>query len=80
VAAADLARLRGLLGMEVEEWVAAACGRMGLASPFRGAALCAADRAAVVSETLASGSTAANPRTVAAADVEALLAEIFAGA
>jgi alcohol dehydrogenase class IV len=47
-------------------------------SPFAGRRL--DDVAGIVAETLASGSTAANPRVVAAADVEALLRTLFAPA
>jgi len=46
-------------------------------SPFAGKAM--ADRDAAIRETLASGSTAANPRKVSAADVERLLDGIFVG-
>jgi len=46
-------------------------------SPFAGKTI--ADRDVVIRETLASGSTAANPRKVSAADVEHLLDRIFAG-
>jgi alcohol dehydrogenase class IV len=46
-------------------------------SPFAGKTI--PDREAVVRETLASGSTAANPRPVTAADVVHLLDGIFAG-
>lgn len=48
---------------------------LDIRSPFAGRAL--EDRDAVVEETLASGSTAANPRPVTAADVEALLDGLF---
>jgi alcohol dehydrogenase class IV len=47
-----------------------------LASPFAGQPL--VQRNLIVTETLASGSTAANPRRVAPDDVLALLAELFA--
>ena len=47
-------------------------------SPFRGQEI--ADREAFIEETLASGSTAANPRPVTAADVEHLLSNVLAKA
>lgn len=46
-----------------------------LANPFKGRHI--ADPAEVIRETLASGSTAANPRPVSAADVVTLLNAIF---
>lgn len=49
--------------------------QLELHSPFRGQPI--PDRDAVVRETLASGSTAANPRPVSAADVHALLDRLF---
>lgn len=49
--------------------------RLQLPSPFRNAPL--RDRARIVAETLASGSTRANPRPVEAADVEAMLDSLF---
>lgn len=51
--------------------------RLGITSPFRGAAL--RDEKGIVAETLASGSTAANPRPVTDVDVSGLLAQIFTG-
>jgi alcohol dehydrogenase class IV len=45
-------------------------------SPFRGLAL--SDLPGIVEETLASGSTRANPRKVSAADVERIVKELFA--
>lgn len=49
--------------------------RFGIRSPFSGQPLREKER--IVAETLASGSTAANPRTVTAGDVEWFLARIF---
>lgn len=74
VIAADLAHLRTSLGCDVDVWLETNLSRFGLASPFRGQVL--HDIEAIVAETLASGSTAANPRAVTAADVRALLTEI----
>jgi alcohol dehydrogenase class IV len=75
VIGADLAHLRLVLGRDVGELAAAWMAEMRLISPFRGQML--HDREAIIKETLASGSTAANPRPVTAADVDALLADIF---
>lgn len=76
VIGATLDDLRDRLGVDVEalvgEWMAA----MRLDSPFAGQPL--RDREAIICETLASGSTAANPRPVTADDVAALLQTIFA--
>jgi alcohol dehydrogenase class IV len=49
---------------------------LGIGSPFSGKPL--RDRDAIVAETLASGSTQANPKTIARADVEWLLERLFA--
>lgn len=49
--------------------------RFGLRSPFAGADV--VDREAIIAETLASGSTAANPRRVTATDANRLLDAIF---
>lgn len=51
-------------------------GDLAIASPFAGRRL--VDRDWIVNETLASGSTAANPRKVSAADVDTLLDSLFA--
>ena len=75
VIAADLAHLRASLGCDVETWLETNMARMQLVSPFRGQPLREHD--AIVAETLASGSTAANPRPVTADDVQGLLEEIF---
>ncbi len=70
-----LAGLRDRLGVDVEARVAEWMAAMRLVSPFAGEPV--RDREAIIRETLASGSTAANPRPVAAADVDALLQAIF---
>lgn len=72
---ADLDSLKARHGLDVEALVAEWLGAMRLASPFAGRAL--ADRDAVIRETLASGSTAANPRPVSADDAATLLDTIF---
>lgn len=73
---ADLDSLKARHGLDVEALVADWLDAMRLDSPFAGRAL--ADRDAVIRETLASGSTAANPRPVSAADAAALLDAVFA--
>jgi alcohol dehydrogenase class IV len=75
VIGADLAHLRHVLGRDIADIVTEWTREMQLVSPFTGQII--RDREAIIKETLASGSTGANPRPVVAADVEALLAEIF---
>lgn len=72
----ELAGLAARLGQPFAERVDELLARFGIVSPFRGQPV--RDRQAIVEETLASGSTAANPRPVARADVEGLLDAIFA--
>lgn len=69
-------RLREALGVEVELRTRQLIEVLKLGNPLAGHTV--ADRAAFVKETLASGSTAANPRPVASADVERLLDELLA--
>ncbi len=71
----DLLDLKKRLGLDVESLVAQWLDAMRLDNPFKGRQI--ADPAQVIRETLASGSTAANPRPVSAEDVESLLATIF---
>ena len=71
----DLALLRARLGRDVEDVFATWANTMNLTSPFRGVTI--TDRDAIVRETLASGSTLANPRAVTADDVRTLLDDIF---
>jgi alcohol dehydrogenase class IV len=70
-------RLCDALGEDAATLTTRLLDRLGLESPFAGKAV--ADREQVVTETLASGSTKANPRDVTADDVEALLDALFAG-
>lgn len=72
----DLSDLKNRLGLDVEEQVKTWLATMRLANPFTGQTV--ADRDAFISETLASGSTAANPRPVSADDVSALLDSLLA--
>lgn len=59
------------MGGDALERVRALNATFGLCSPWRGQRI--GDRAAIVRETLASGSTRANPKPIAEADVEWLL-------
>lgn len=72
---ADLQYLKQILGCDVEELVAVWLRELSLPSPFRGQTI--RDHEAIIKETMASGSTAANPRPVTVPDVETLLADIF---
>jgi alcohol dehydrogenase class IV len=73
-----LAGLRDRLGMDVEAVMGGWFAAMRLDSPLAGQPI--HDREAIIRETLASGSTAANPRPVTASDVERMLDRIFAPA
>jgi alcohol dehydrogenase class IV len=68
--------LADLLGGDPVACTRALLASLGIVSPFRGQALI--DEPAIVSETLASGSTAANPRAVSEDDVKTMLARLFA--
>ncbi len=72
---ADLDALRARHGLDVEDAVAGWLAEMRPVNPFRGQPL--SDRTAIVAETLASGSTGANPRPVSADDVNRLLDALF---
>ncbi|MDD5705638.1 MAG: iron-containing alcohol dehydrogenase [Kiritimatiellae bacterium] len=73
--AGDMARLKQLIGQDFAELIETWLRKFGLTSPFKGTPL--RETADIVRETLASGSTAANPRPVTGDDVIALLREIF---
>ena len=73
----DLARLETLLGVPFPRFVADFLREFRIESPLKGAAPDAATRAAIVRETLASGSTAANPRPVDEDAANALLDVLF---
>lgn len=73
----DLKDLRARHGLDVEAQVETWLGAMKLDNPFAGQTV--ADPDAFIRETLASGSTAANPRDVTADDVSALLDSILSG-
>ncbi|MCE9615491.1 MAG: iron-containing alcohol dehydrogenase [Lentisphaerae bacterium] len=76
VAAEKYEALGTLLDRDLGEYAGTMLETLGIASPFRGQAL--TDRDAIIAETLASGSTAANPRPVTAADAAAILNTLFA--
>lgn len=67
--------LASAVGCDIEAFVERQLAALGLASPFAGAVL--RDEDAMVRETLASGSTAANPRPVADADAREVLRALF---
>lgn len=74
---ADLTRLKKQHGLDVEAKVGAWLEAMRLENPLAGRAV--ADRDAFIRETLASGSTAANPRPVTAEDASDLLDAVLRG-
>lgn len=75
-AAAAYRDLGGVIGADLETFSATLLRELGLTSPFAGRPL--ADEAGIVAETLASGSTGANPRPVSATDVRHVLGCVFA--
>lgn len=64
------------LGEDLQQRTGGLLNALGIASPFAGQPIL--DREAVIAETLASGSTAANPRPVQAEDVDKVLDNLFA--
>lgn len=73
--ATDLSYLKQRYALDVEQQVQTWLSEMALANPFQGKRV--DDLDTFVSEVLASGSTAANPRAVTADDARQLLAEII---
>lgn len=63
------------VGGDLLGWTRRTLDRLGMASPFKGRPL--ADQAAIIKETLPAWSTQANPRPIAAQDVEWLLGRLF---
>ncbi|MCK5860910.1 MAG: hypothetical protein KAH38_00405, partial [Candidatus Hydrogenedentes bacterium] len=63
------------VGMDIQEYTQVLLQRMKLHSPFAGIRI--EDRQAIIEETLASGSTKSNPRTVTADDVSWFLDRLF---
>jgi alcohol dehydrogenase class IV len=72
---AKAATLGRVVGGDIVGFTLGLLRQLEIASPLAGQPL--TDEAAIVAETLASGSTAANPRTVTAQDVAALLAQLI---
>lgn len=68
--------MREILGSDPVACVSDLMATLGIVSPFAGREII--DREGIIRETLASGSTAANPRPVSATDAQALLDAIFA--
>ena len=71
-----MAELAALIGGDVEARVRGWLDDFALPNAFAGQTI--RDREAIIKETLASGSTKANPRDVTAEEVSAMLDEIFA--
>ncbi len=69
-------RLSETVGMDIHAYACAMLARLQLQSPFPGKEI--KDPDAFVAETLASGSTKANPRTVTVTDVHWFLHQLFA--
>lgn len=69
------ARVSRAIGDDVTSTVRGLLNTLDIRSPFKGQQV--KDRVGIIQETLASGSTAANPRPVAADDVDRLLTSLF---
>lgn len=65
-----------MAGSDIHEYVQQLLTRMHLSNPFAGATI--TDRNTIIEETLASGSTKANPRQVTESDIALLLERLFA--
>ena len=76
VSAGRLEALHAALGRDPADVVSSLIESLRIRSPFAGRAI--VDREALIAETLASGSTTANPREVTAEDVACLLDILFA--
>lgn len=70
------ADIEAAIGTPLVDWVEQTLAALGIRSPFTGDP--PPDRAAVIEETLRSGSTRANPREVTASDVDRLLVRLYA--
>lgn len=64
-----------LVGENLETRIKALLQELGIISPFKGKAIIEKEK--IIAETLSSGSTAANPRTIIREDAECMLGEIF---
>ncbi|NLV46161.1 MAG: iron-containing alcohol dehydrogenase [Candidatus Hydrogenedentes bacterium] len=69
------ARMSEIVGEDLLAYAQSMVGKLGIRNPFAGKAL--HDPETVIEETLASGSTKANPRPVAQEDVSTLLNTLF---
>jgi len=67
--------LSAIVGGDLIQHTEALLEKLGVASPFKGQSV--EDQEGIVSETLASGSTKANPRKVTKRDVKAMLKKLF---
>ncbi|MBN1526436.1 MAG: iron-containing alcohol dehydrogenase [Candidatus Omnitrophica bacterium] len=67
--------MSGAIGMDLTKRVEALLKSLNISAPFKGKKL--VEKEKIVEETLASGSTAANPKKITAADVESILSEMF---
>jgi len=70
----DLLRIKNVYQLDIEEQVSTWLTAMSLTNPFQGGTI--HDLDAFIAETLTSGSTAANPRSVTAEDVVQLVQQI----
>ena len=64
-----------IVGGDLIQCTEALLERLGVTSPFKGQSV--EDQDGIVNETLASGSTKANPRKVTKRDVKAMLKKLF---
>ncbi len=69
-------RLSAAAGRDLIDFIRALVAQLGVRSPFAGQPI--PDRERIIEETLASASTAANPRPVARTDVEHLISRMWA--
>lgn len=67
--------LSRLVGDDLKTGIAELLTKLGVQSPFRGKPILEKEK--IIRETLASGSTAASPKTITREDVEQILKEIF---
>lgn len=67
--------LSNILGKDLSERIEELLGEFDIVSPFRGKELIEKEK--IIAETLASGSTAANPKKIERGDVERILRDIF---
>ena len=67
--------MSGAIGMDLIKRVEALLKTLNISVPFKGKRLI--EREKIIEETLASGSTAANPKKITAGDIEFILAELF---